>query len=142
MKLVVQFLWVTALLAVTASVASAHHTASCVDRREARQHARIAQGVRSDELTPAETRLESLTGDARAVGERVESVGGHVLGAYNDPLGKQPVLVAILPIESVEPTPFQRDLSQAHHRKLADVLDRTGMFLNPIIAVTAPGKGF
>jgi ParB family transcriptional regulator, chromosome partitioning protein len=93
-------------------------------------------------LTPAETRLETLSGDARGAAERVESVGGHVLGFYNDPLGKQPVLVAILPIESVEPTPFQRDLSQVHHRKLADVLDRTGMFLDPIIAVTAPEKGF
>ena len=91
---------------------------------------------------PAETRLESLGGAAREVADRVESVGGHVLGSYNDPLGKQPVLVAILPIDSVEPTPFQRDLSQVHHRKLADVLDRTGMFLDPIIAVTAPEKGF
>ena len=93
-------------------------------------------------LAPAETRLESLTGDAHAVAQRVESVGGHLLGSYHDPLGKQPVLVAILPIDSVEPTPFQRDLSQVHHRKLADVLDRTGMFLDPIIAVTAPDKGF
>jgi ParB family transcriptional regulator, chromosome partitioning protein len=93
-------------------------------------------------LAPAETRLDSLSGDAQAVAERVESVGGHLLGSYHDPLGKQPVLVAILPIESVEPTPFQRDLSQVHHRKLADVLDRTGMFLDPIIAVTAPDKGF
>ena len=93
-------------------------------------------------LTPAETRLEELSGSAREVADRVESVGGHLLGSYNDPLGKQPVLVAILPIDSVEPTPFQRDLSQVHHRKLADVLDRTGMFLDPIIAVTAPEKGF
>ena len=93
-------------------------------------------------LAPAETRLESLSADAQAVAERVESVGGHLLGSYHDPLGKQPVLVAILPIDSVEPTPFQRDLSQVHHRKLADVLDRTGMFLDPIIAVTAPDKGF
>jgi ParB family chromosome partitioning protein len=93
-------------------------------------------------LTPAETRLENLSGEARSVAERVQSAGGHVLGSYNDPLGKQPVVVAILPIESVEPTPFQRDLSQVHHRKLADVLDRTGMFLDPIIAVTAPEKGF
>ena len=93
-------------------------------------------------LAPAETRLKSLSGDAQAVAERVESVGGHLLGSYHDPLGKQPVLVAILPIDSVEPTPFQRDLSQVHHRKLADVLDRTGMFLDPIIAVTAPDKGF
>ena len=93
-------------------------------------------------LTPAETRLEELTGTAREAAERVESAGGRLLGAYSDPLGKQPVLVAILPIDSVEPTPFQRDLSQVHHRKLADVLDRTGMFLDPIIAVTAPEKGF
>jgi ParB family transcriptional regulator, chromosome partitioning protein len=93
-------------------------------------------------LTPAETRLENLSGAAQDVAERVESVGGQLLGSYHDPLGKQPVLVAILPIESVEPTPFQRDLSQVHHRKLADVLDRTGMFLDPIIAVTAPEKGF
>jgi ParB family transcriptional regulator, chromosome partitioning protein len=93
-------------------------------------------------LTPAEARLEGLTGPAQTVAERIESVGGQLLGSYSDPLGKQPVLVAILPIESVEPTPFQRDLSQTHHRRLADVLDRTGMFLDPIIAVTAPDKGF
>jgi ParB family chromosome partitioning protein len=93
-------------------------------------------------LTPAETRLDELSGSAREAADRVESVGGPLLGSYNDPLGKQPVLVAILPIDSVEPTPFQRDLSQVHHRKLADVLDRTGMFLDPIIAVTAPEKGF
>jgi len=93
-------------------------------------------------LLPAEARLEALSGEARAVAERVEQVGGQLLGSYNDPLGKQPVLLAILPIDSVEPTPFQRDLSQMHHRKLADVLDRAGMFLDPIIAVTAPDKGF
>src|SRR5678815_841798 len=93
-------------------------------------------------LTPAETRLEELSGSAREVAERVESVGGQLIGSYHDPLGREPVLVAVLPIDAVEPTPFQRDLSQAHHRKLADVLDRTGMFLDPIIAVTAPEKGF
>ena len=93
-------------------------------------------------LTPAETRLEKLGESAQEVAERVEKVGGQLVGSYYDPLGKQPVLLAILPIESVEPTPFQRDLSQVHHRKLADVLDRTGMFLDPIIAVTAPEKGF
>jgi ParB family chromosome partitioning protein len=93
-------------------------------------------------LTPAETRLEKLSESAQEVADRIEKVGGHLLGSYHDPLGKQPVLVAILPIDSVEPTPFQRDLSQVHHRKLADVLDRTGMFLDPIIAVTAPDKGF
>ena len=93
-------------------------------------------------LAPAESRLERLSGAAEDAARRVESVGGQLLGSYHDPLGREPVLLAMLPIESVEPTPFQRDLSQAHHRRLADVLDRTGMFLDPIIAVTAPEKGF
>jgi ParB family chromosome partitioning protein len=93
-------------------------------------------------ITPAESRLDSLSGAAQQAAQRVEDVGGQLLGSYQDPLGREPVLFAILPIESVEPTPFQRDLSQAHHRRLADVLDRTGMFLDPIIAVSAPGKGF
>ena len=92
--------------------------------------------------TPLECRLESLSGDAKEASSRVEGEGGIVLGCYSDPLGKNPLILAILPVDSVEPTPFQRDLSQAHHRRLADVIDRTGLFLDPVIAVTAPGKGF
>ena len=93
-------------------------------------------------LTPLECRLESLSGDGKEASSRVEGEGGIVLGCYSDPLGKNPLILAILPVDSVEPTPFQRDLSQAHHRRLADVIDRTGLFLDPVIAVTAPGKGF
>ena len=92
--------------------------------------------------TPLECRLESLSGDGKEASSRVEGEGGIVLGCYSDPLGKNPLILAILPVDSVEPTPFQRDLSQAHHRRLADVIDRTGLFLDPVIAVTAPGKGF
>src|SRR4051794_37109316 len=92
-------------------------------------------------LSPLECRIDALPEAAEEVRIRVEGVGGFVLGAYSDPLGKQPVLLAILPVDSIEPTPFQRDLSQMHHRKLADVLDRTGIFLDPVIAVTAPDGG-
>ncbi|HEV2962237.1 MAG TPA: ParB N-terminal domain-containing protein, partial [Candidatus Angelobacter sp.] len=38
--------------------------------------------------------------------------------------------------------PFQRDLSDTHHKRLADVINKTGRFLDPIIAVTAPAGGF
>src|SRR6266849_5769453 len=93
-------------------------------------------------LSPEQCRLDSLSGDAEEARVRIEREGGLVVGAYSDPLGKIPLILAILPIERIEPTPFQRDLSQAHHRKLADVLDRTGMFLDPVIAVTAPEEGF
>ena len=93
-------------------------------------------------LTPAECSIDSLPREAQEVKSRVEQEGGIVVGAYSDPLGKNPLLLAILPIDRIEPTPFQRDLSQVHHRRLADVIDRTGFFLDPVIAVTAPEKGF
>jgi ParB family transcriptional regulator, chromosome partitioning protein len=110
-------------------------------RAPAKRRPRKAQ-AKSRGLSPQECTIETLGGEARDVSEKVRTEGGVVLGCYNDPLGKNPVLVAMLPIDSIEPTPFQRDLSQMHHRKLADVLDRTGMFLDPVIAVTAPDKGF
>src|SRR5918992_2567533 len=110
-------------------------------RASAKRRPRKAQ-AKSRGLSPQECRLEGLAGGDREVTDRVSQEGGVVLGSYNDPLGKNPVVVAILPIDSIEPTPFQRDLSQMHHRKLADVLNRTGMFLDPVIAVTAPDKGF
>jgi ParB family chromosome partitioning protein len=93
-------------------------------------------------VTAAETRVTDLAGDALAARAAVEKAGGVVAGQYLDPLGKNPLLLAVLPIDRVEPTPFQRDVSDMHHKKLADVIDRTGMFLDPIIAITAPKGGF
>jgi len=114
---------------------------SALKRAPARRRPRKAK-AHSRGITAGECRLDTLAGEADAVKTRIENEGGFVLGCYSDPLGRQPVIAAVLPIDVVEPTPFQRDLSQVHHRRLADVLDRTGMFLDPIIAVTAPEKGF
>ncbi len=74
--------------------------------------------------------------------ELVARNGGAVLAAFREPLGGNPLLLAILPIDKVEPTPFQRDVSDMHHKRLADVIDKTGYFLDPIIAIAAPDKGF
>jgi len=93
-------------------------------------------------LTPAECRLDMLSGAAEQVRERVVQEGGEIIGTYKDPLGGGALLACVLPISKVEPTPFQRDLSETHHRKLADVIDKTGIFLDPIICVTAPKEGF
>jgi ParB family chromosome partitioning protein len=78
----------------------------------------------------------------RDLTQRIESEGGAVVGAYDDPLGGHPLVLAVLPIGKVEPTPFQRDLSDAHHKRLSDVIAKTGRFLDPIIAITAPKAGF
>ena len=107
--------------------------AKTVKRRPRKQKA----GSRG--FSPAECKLENVPSE---ISKRIEDEGGFVVGAYGDPLGKNPLVLAVLPIDKIEPTPFQRDLSQVHHRKLADVIDRTGYFLDPVIAVTAPDKGF
>lgn len=86
--------------------------------------------------------LPELTGPALETKAAIERAGGVVVGQYAEPIGRLPLLLAVLPIASVEPTPFQRDVSDMHHKKLADVIDRTGMFLDPIIAITAPKDGF
>ena len=90
----------------------------------------------------AEAVLAELSGEALEAKAAIERAGGVVVGQYSDPLGQRPLLLAVLPIDQVEPTPFQRDVSDMHHKKLADVINRTGMFLDPIIAITAPQRGF
>lgn len=54
MKRTLMGLVLVALLSTTAGIASANTYTPRVDRREARQHARIRQGVESGRLTPGE----------------------------------------------------------------------------------------
>jgi ParB family chromosome partitioning protein len=86
--------------------------------------------------------LDSSTPDLREVVTRIEKEGGTVVGSCRDPLGGTPLVIAILPIDTIEPTPFQRDLSEAHHKRLAGVIEKTGVFLDPVITVPAPDRGF
>jgi len=67
--------------------------------------------------------------------EQVQSDGGTVLTAYREPIGGTTVLLAALPIDRVEPTPFQRDPSQPHVKRLMNVIETLGRFLDPIIAI-------
>jgi ParB family chromosome partitioning protein len=113
-----------------------------VKRAPARRRPRKAKPG-SKGLLAGECRLEKLEGAAHEAATAVEKSGGCVVGIYKEPLGGHPVLLSILPISAIEPTPFQRDLSEAHHKRLADVINRTGRFLDPVIAVLAPdGSGF
>jgi ParB family transcriptional regulator, chromosome partitioning protein len=61
--------------------------------------------------------------------------GGAVLCSYREPFGGTWLLLAVLPLDQVEPTPYQRDLSDTHMARLMDVISRLGRFLDPIIAV-------
>src|SRR5262252_8693366 len=74
-------------------------------------------------LDPAQCSLEQPEGSAAEAAEAVDRAGGCVVGQYKEPLGGHPTLVSILPIDKIEPTPFQRDLSDTHHKRLADVIN-------------------
>ena len=112
-----------------------------VKRAPARRRPRKAKPG-SKGLGPGECRLEQATGIAEAATQAIEKAGGCIVGLYKEPLGGHPLLLSILPIDAVEPTPFQRDLSDTHHKRLADVINKTGRFLDPIIAVVSPTDGF
>jgi ParB family transcriptional regulator, chromosome partitioning protein len=65
----------------------------------------------------------------------VRAAGGAPLGAYREPLGGRALLLASVPLGAVQPTPFQRDLSPTHAKRLAQKIDETQAFLDPIIVV-------
>ena len=85
-------------------------------------------------LTATETK--AATGPAlEQLAAAVEADGGAILGSYLDPWGSKPLLLVALPIDKVEPTPYQRDASEAHVRRLMGVVESLGRFLDPMIVV-------
>ncbi|MHC4414593.1 MAG: chromosome partitioning protein ParB [Planctomycetota bacterium] len=104
---------------------------------------RKAAGARK-RLTPRKEKrgLESaeiaLGIDAEAVRPLVAEVraaGGAAIGAYREPFSGRPIVLASLPLKSVDPTPFQRDLSPTHTKRLAEKIEESGSFLDPLIVV-------
>ena len=75
----------------------------------------------------------------QALAAQVEADGGFVLGSYNDPFGGTSVLLVALPIGRVEPTPYQRDPSEPHVKRLMNVIDKVGRFLDPVVLVRHEG---
>jgi len=76
-----------------------------------------------------------------AVVERIERIKGTALAAYRDPYGGTSLVLASVPVGSVEATEFQRDLSRTHAERLAGAIRDTGAFLDPVIAIVG-GDGF
>lgn len=68
---------------------------------------------------------------------QVESDGGQALAIYREPVGGNWQIFAMLPLELVDATPFQRDLSRPHVERLQKVIKKLGRFLDPVVAVRA-----
>jgi ParB family chromosome partitioning protein len=89
-------------------------------------------------LAAADTRGK-LTSELSALSRKVEQGGGAVLGSYAEPYGGRGILLVALPIGSVQPTPYQRDVSERHVKRLVTVIEKIGRYLDPIIVVPSDG---
>jgi ParB family chromosome partitioning protein len=68
--------------------------------------------------------------------EQVESDGGRLLAVYREPVGRHWQAFCLLPLKKVAPTPYQRDLSPTHAKRLTDVVKKIDRFVDPIVVVS------
>jgi ParB family chromosome partitioning protein len=96
--------------------------------------------IKATPLTAPELPVRELDQETQQLADTVVADGGAVIGAYREPLGGKTLLLVSLPIELVAPTSFQRDVSDAHVRKLVRAMDKTQRFLDPLIVVYKDGR--
>jgi ParB family chromosome partitioning protein len=115
-------------------------TAGKAAQRRARSRA-IRPGAERG-LASAEIALAAVDPSVAPLVAQIGAQGGAVLGAYHDPLGGHALVLATLPLKAVQPTPFQRDLSPTHAKRLAERIEQAGAFLDPLIVVRGEDGGF
>jgi ParB family chromosome partitioning protein len=96
---------------------------------------KLAPAASSRGLAAADVQLPLDDPQIAAVVALVRIAGGAPIGAYREPLAGRPLLLASLPFAAVQPTPFQRDLSPTHAKRLSQAIEATNAFLDPLIVV-------
>jgi ParB family chromosome partitioning protein len=72
----------------------------------------------------------------RALCERVAADGGQALAVYREPVGGHWQVFCLLPLEKVAPTPYQRDLSPTHVKRLQEAVKKIDRFVDPVVVVS------
>lgn len=103
--------------------------------RSTNSRRKLKPADRTRGLDAADIALATDHPDIGALVERIRQAGGTAIGTYRDPLGGRALVLATLPIRAIQPTPFQRDLSPTHTKRLAEKIDQAGAFLDPLIVV-------
>jgi ParB family chromosome partitioning protein len=103
--------------------------------RRGRGRGRLAPGKQARGLDAAQVAIAIDDPAVAELAALVRDAGGAPIGAYHEPLGGRTLLLASLPLHAVQPTPFQRDLSPTHAKRLAVKIDETAAFLDPLIVV-------
>ena len=73
---------------------------------------------------------------AHALAEQIERDGGRVLAVYQEPVGEHWQIFCLLPRTKVEASPYQRDVSPTHVKRLTEAVRRVDRFVDPIIVVS------
>ncbi len=73
---------------------------------------------------------------ARALAEQIERDGGRVLAVYQEPVGEHWQIFCLLPRTKVEASPYQRDVSPTHVKRLTEAVRRVDRFVDPIVVVS------
>lgn len=77
---------------------------------------------------------------AVALAQQVDKDGGRALCIYQEPVGERWQIFCLLPMAKVEPTPYQRDLSPTHVKRLLEVVKKIDRFVDPIVVMSVkPG---
>lgn len=83
---------------------------------------------------------EEPSRQAQTLADQVERDGGTVLAIYREPVGDHWQIFALLPMDKVEPTPYQRDLSPTHVKRLQEVVKKIDRFVDPVV-IMSPRPG-
>jgi ParB family chromosome partitioning protein len=104
-------------------------------KRGATSRGRLAPAKSARGLDAAQVAIALDSEEIASLVALVRAAGGAPIGAYHEPLGGRALLLASVPLAAVQPTPFQRDLSPTHAKRLAAKIDETAAFLDPLIVV-------
>ena len=100
-----------------------------------RRLGKLAPNAKARGLEASEVAIAMDSPEVAALATLVREAGGAPIGAYHEPLGGRALMLASIPLNAVQPTPFQRDLSPTHAKRLAQKIDETAAFLDPLIVV-------
>ena len=100
-----------------------------------RRPGKLAPSAKSRGLDAAQVAIAMDSPEIAELATLVRNAGGAPIGAYHEPLGGRALMLASIPLSAVQPTPFQRDLSPTHAKRLAQKIDETAAFLDPLIVV-------
>ncbi len=103
--------------------------------RGERARGKLAPGKQVRGLEASQVAVAIDSPEIAELAALVREAGGAPIGAYHEPMGGRPLMLACLPLAAVQPTPFQRDLSPTHAKRLAEKIGETAAFLDPLIVV-------